>query len=326
MSETTGPLPGDPPGAERELVTIERFATLLEETGTGRHHRPPDHADPVLMRLVGLTQQLASTPATSRPAFRTKLLATLMETYEKQFEPPARQDEQPAALPWPVNTDARGPVAPRPRRGAEDEVPAPVEDRVLANAKTQVVRLVRPRLGRRSRLAALIGVAAALAVSGVSMASGDAVPGDALYGVKSLSEQAQLWFADSDVARGHLHLDFARMRLIEARQVAPTSVGGVLATMDRETTEGARLLFTAGLAGTASAGLAEIDSVADFVQQQRAELFRLRGSVRTPDDPTGRSLDLLTAIEARANELRAAVADGCAVTAVDRFGPDPGTC
>jgi hypothetical protein len=145
--------------------------------------------------------------------------------------------------------------------------------------------------------------------------------------VKSLGEQAQLWFADSDAARGHLHLDFARVRLLEARQVAPESIGGVLAAMDRETTEGARLLFTAGYtAGTASADLSDIDAVADFVQQQRAELIRLRTSVRTPDDPAGRSLDLLTAIETRANELRAAIADSCVTTAVDRFGPDPSTC
>jgi hypothetical protein len=82
------------------------------------------------------------------------------------------------------------------------------------------------------------------------------------------------------------------------------------------------LLFTAGMGG---GGAAEIDSVAAFVQQQRAELIELRASVDGAAQPARRSLDLLTEIEIRANELRAALADGCAVTEVDRLGPNP-TC
>jgi hypothetical protein len=168
----------------------------------------------------------------------------------------------------------------------------------------------------------LVGVATgALAISGVSLASTNAMPGDTFYAVKSLGERARLFLADSDAARGHLHLDYARMRLVEARQVAPDAVADVLAKMDQELTEGARLLFTAGMAGTGGA----IDTVATFVTQLRAEVIELQASVRMTDNPAWRSLDLLTQIEIRANELRAALADGCAAAEVDEFGPKP-TC
>ena len=52
-------------------------------------------------------------------------------------------------------------------------------------------------------------------------------------------------------------------------------------------------------------------------------MIQLQASVRTTDDPARRSLDLLTRIEIRANELRAALADGCTATEVDEIGPKP---
>jgi hypothetical protein len=222
-------------------------------------------------------------------------------------------------------------MPPRPRRGADDLLPAPagtgqsgsgrpVGPRV-ANAPTQLIRAVRQRLGGRARLAAVIGLAAgALAISGVSLASNGAVPGDVLYPVKGLGERAQLFFAGSDADRGHLHLDFARTRLVEARQVTPDAVPGVFTAMDAEITEGARLLFTAGF----SAGEPErIDSVITFVQQHRADLLQLRLDVPVAQEPARRSLDLLTAVEIRANELRAALVDGCPAGSVDQLGPSP---
>ncbi len=55
-----------------------------------------------------------------------------------------------------------------------------------------------------------------MAVSGISAASENASPGDALYGVKRSTERAQLAMAGSDVTRGQLSLDFAQTRLTEA--------------------------------------------------------------------------------------------------------------
>jgi hypothetical protein len=311
-----------------ETAASEHFAALLEETGTGRHHRRPDDADPELVAMVGVTHRLARVEGPDvRPQFRDELLARLLQVAEGQ-----RADRSPVPVQAPQPSPVAGPaLPPRPRRGADDLMPVPagtgaggsegpVEPRV-ANTPTQLLRAVRQRLGGRARLAAFVGLAAgALAISGVSLASGDAVPGDTLYPVKGLGEQAQLFFAGSDADRGHLHLDFARTRLVESRQVAPDAVAGVLATMDSEITEGARLLFTAGFS---AAEPERIDSVISFVQQHRADLVQLRLDVPAAQDPAVTSLDLLTAVEIRANELRAALVDGCSAASVDRFGPAP---
>ncbi len=283
-----GPLRPRPGGraAGSSRSRIERFATLIEETGTGRHHRRPIDADGEVQALVALTHQLADvTQPTVSAQFREDLRARLAAAYLRERQP-----------------------APEPARNP-------------ANEETQVVRQVRPRFGGRARLAAVIGIASgALALSGVSLASNDAVPGDPLYGVKGFSEQAQLVFAGSDANRGHLHLDFARSRLVEARQVAPAAVAGVLAAMDQEITEGVRLLFTSAME---SRDVAPVDAVVAFVAQQRADLLELRATVRAPEEPTRRSLDLLNDIEIRANQLRAALADNCAVTETDQLGPKP---
>ena len=89
--------------------------------------------------------------------------------------------------------------------------------------RTQPTRTAR-RL--RTRGAILAGVAVgAIAVSGMSAASENAVPGDALYGVKRSTERAQLALASSDLTKGQLFLDFARTRLAEAQAVSGDSDG-----------------------------------------------------------------------------------------------------
>jgi hypothetical protein len=324
-----------------DAAAIERFAALLEEGGTGRHHRRADDTDAGLSTLVDVVRALARVEqARPRPQFREQLRARLVEACdllrressdgrltsvadtEQPVPPrvatPSTRDRQSEH--WPVNAGAGVPVAPRPRRGADD-LPGSVEGRGSADEKTQIVRVVRPRWGGRARLAALVGVATgALAVSGVALASGNAVPGDPLYSLKRSGEHAQLIFAGSDADRGRLHLDFARSRLVEARQVPPEAVAGVLADMDREVTEGIRLLFTVGVQ---TRDTAPIESVTAFVRQQRADLVELRAQLGAANGPVHRSLALLAAVEVRANELRAALADGCATVMLDDLGPRP---
>ena len=88
--------------------------------------------------------------------------------------------------------------------------PEPEDQRARASAG----RVWPASPGARARGAIVVGVAAGtLALSGVSVASGDAMPGDALYGVKRSTERAQLALAGSDLTRGQLYLDFARTRL-----------------------------------------------------------------------------------------------------------------
>jgi hypothetical protein len=67
----------------------------------------------------------------------------------------------------------------------------------------------------------------------------------------------------------------------------------------------------------------EVDAVVAFVNQHRADLLALRATVAGADEATQRSLDLLTKIETRANDLLAALADGCTVMATDSLGPRP---
>lgn len=271
----------------RPRTRVDRFAALVEETGAGRHHRRPVDTDQELLALVGVAHRLGRVPQPSaREQFREDLHTRLLAEFARQREPA----EQPV-------------------------------ERDLAAEKTQVVRQLRPRVSARARLAAVIGVATgALALSGVSLASGDAMPGDPLYSVKRSGEQAQLVLAGSDADRGALHLEFARTRLAEARQVAPQAVGAVLAEMNRQITEGARLLFSAGME---RGSVDPINTVAAFVTEQRAELIELRAWVPAPDDPARQSLDLLDSVELRADELRAALADGCTAVTIDRFGPRP---
>ena len=300
---------------------IERCAALLEETGTGRHHRRPEDAEPELLALLGVTHRLArSAMPTIRPQFRDQLLGDLMAAWQAEGPgaandpaPSSPQDDQSDVV-WPVNG------VPAPRRSADGVATSPA---VPTDIETQVIRTVRPRRGPRTRLAMVIGLAAgARAISGGSMASTDAKPGDLLYGAKGWGEQAQLLFAHSDAERGQLHLDFARMRLVEARGVGPEAVAGVLGAMDREITEGARLVFTAAFTSRDGSVLA---SVTSFVQQQRADLTQLRADTSATADLTAASLDLLGAVETRAHELQAALAEGCTTSDTDRFGPRP-TC
>src|SRR5207245_7569974 len=95
--------------------------------------------------------------------------------------------------------------------------------------------------GKRARGAVLVGLAAGtLALSGMSAASGNAMPGDPLYGVKRSTESARLALAGSDISRGQLYLEFARNRLAEAQAIGPNGAGlsGMLDDMDAETRDG----------------------------------------------------------------------------------------
>ncbi len=99
------------------------------------------------------------------------------------------------------------------RASARAQVPrsnaAPVQDDLFVK---------RPRGGRRiAVVSALLG--GTVAVSGVSAASGDALPGDTLYGVKRSTERAQLALAGNDMSKAQLYFEFASTRISEAREL-----------------------------------------------------------------------------------------------------------
>ncbi|MER5199596.1 DUF5667 domain-containing protein [Streptomyces sp. NPDC002755] len=79
----------------------------------------------------------------------------------------------------------------------------------------------RPR-SRFARTFAALGLAVAVATGGfggLAASSTDALPGDALYGMKLGIEDLHLDMADGDAERGAVHLGFASTRLTELREL-----------------------------------------------------------------------------------------------------------
>ncbi|MBO1414627.1 DUF5667 domain-containing protein [Streptomyces sp. FH025] len=134
-----------------------------------------------MAELVGLADALGALPRpTLEREARTVQRAQLMAAFEQAF--------------------AGGPGAAVPRQ-----------------RRRRAVRTA-PR-GRWSRRFAIGGLVAGLAVgslAGAAAASGNALPGDALYGMKRGLEGLRLDLADSDAERGELLLDNAATRLGEA--------------------------------------------------------------------------------------------------------------
>ncbi|MFG1916293.1 DUF5667 domain-containing protein [Micromonospora sp. NPDC048898] len=272
----------------------ERFAQLLDEANGARRHHVRSRMDAQLAPVVAVGQGLSTDPPTVEvnQDFRTGLRAMLLATAEREGLGTTPAATEPA-------TTARGWLLP-----------------------TVTARRAR------ARGAILIGIAAgAIAVSGISTASENAVPGDALYGMKRSTERAQLALASSDISRGQLFLDFARTRLGEAAELRGDRIGysAVLDDMDADTRQGVRLLTTAA-AERAEPG--SLDTLNTFVTgQRRAVSGLLDGSSRVDRERTQRSLRLLDNIRERSDALRAAIACGLpAPTASDTLGPDPSTC
>lgn len=268
----------------------ERFAQLLDEANGGRRHHTRSRLDGQLTELVTVGQQLRTValPGVPETTFKRDLRAQLIATAER---------------------DGIG-VTARPE--ADDSRTAAWSGRTPGRA--------------RARGAIVVGIAAGtLALSGVSVASGEAIPGDALYGVKRQTEKAQLALAGSDLSRGRLYLEFARTRLQEAHAVRAdaTGFGAALTDMDSDTAQGVRMLFTSAMARRDTSAL---DAVDRFVADQRMLVGQLLdGSTADRDKVTG-SLALLDRIEKRSGAARTALACGAGTNGSDKLGAVPGAC
>lgn len=146
----------------------ERFAQLLDEANGGRRHHIRSRADDDLTELVTVGQRMrgAQQSVEVDPEFRTGLRLRLVTAAEQAaFETAAAADQ------------IVGKRAGRPER------------RPVRNGQ---------RTRARVRGSIIVGVAVgAIAVSGMSAASENALPGDALYAVKRSTERAQLALASS---------------------------------------------------------------------------------------------------------------------------------
>jgi hypothetical protein len=149
------------------------------------------------------------------------------------------------------------------------------------------------------------------------------MPGDGLYAVKRSTERAQLALASSDVSRGQLYLQFAQVRLGEARGAQPRYLHEILLDMNAETRLGMKLLGTTAIDRRDPAALDTIDT---FVTVQRRPLLDLVDAL--PDGRRGEvlaALTILDSVAARAQSLRTAVSCGGSA-GIDELGPRPRPC
>jgi hypothetical protein len=289
---------------------IERFAQLLEES-TGA--RPQGHsrssADAELNELVTFSNDMVGeTPeVTMRASAREDIRAFLMATAVRDgIGVTARETAEPAVGRARVDAARRtgSSTVPIPRVGPSDS----------RNRRS------------RARAAVLIGLAVGtLALSGISAASVDALPGDTLYGLKRSSESAQLALAGSNVDRGNLYLNFARLRLSEATSVKANShqLNLTLNDMDKQTRAGIKLLFAAALS---KGDTRPLDAVEEFLASQTRRLSSF--PVVGPDH--SRMLDsigMLGLYGQRSTAIRTAI--GCHLSTslgTDTLGVRPPAC
>jgi hypothetical protein len=284
----------------------ERFAQLLEEAGRRRHSRSP--LDDELAGYVSLGERLRRTQhpgrATPEEDFRTSLRAMLVATAQRDG----------------IGRTAVG--APTAGRAAV----AATQTTASRGNKDSVRPAAVGLRSRRARGAIIVGLAAGtLALSGMSAASGDAMPGDPLYGVKRSTESARLALTTTDMMRGQLYLDFAGTRANEARDRARrgdrTGLVSMLNDMDNQTVQGIRLLTNWAVERNDSAALDFIDA---WVTTQRARLTGLPAG--SDGARLNQSLALLAGVQQRSAKLRAALGCGAAPGKADRLGPAPTDC
>lgn len=289
-------------GNPMERRKAERFAELLEaaEGGPRRHNRTSNDDELTSMvklgeSMQGLNDEQAAATAPD-PGFQSQLRQRLMA------------------------------VASVEGIGATAE-PEPVPDKAQAKPAVQPIHLARDFLGGRRVAVAAAILVGALGVSGVSSASGAAVPGDTLYPIKRSTEQAQLAFAGSDVERGELHLEFAASRLAEASNLSqrPDEFREALGQMDDAVISGVAALNTAA----ASEGHEQsLTTVTDFIADAKPQLEALTSETSGPARESAfTSLTNLNAAHERTIDLETAMA--CASDPVlksDELGPVPVDC
>lgn len=122
--------------------------------------------------------------------------------------------------------------------------------------------------GAAALASALIGT------TGVAAAAQSALPGQLLYPVKDLTEDARLAFASGDVERGRLHLAFARERLEEIEtgraRLAPDQLATTFEHLDTDAATGADELLEASVVERTPELLDELD---DFTAELRVRLL-----------------------------------------------------
>jgi hypothetical protein len=165
----------------------------------------------------------------------------------------------------------------------------------------------------RWRHSAKVGVATAVAGSllggaGIAAAAQQALPGDALYGIKRATESFRLALAGSLEEQGRVHLGRAVERLEELRdgvgRLSGDQVVDTLEAMDEASATGAdALIDAAGRGGDA----ALLDELRAFTSRQRTGLVSIYSDLPIQTRPfADTSLELLRRIDVRVVEALAA--------------------
>jgi Domain of unknown function (DUF5667) len=181
-----------------------------------------------------------------------------------------------------------------------------MRERVLAEARPAVS-------SRRGRFAVAVAAALALvfALAGMSLLlSRDALPGDALYGMKRTAEAASLGLTFGDESKALKHLEFAASRVSEMEALAqqhpdpadaPTgSYLTALTDFDTDTAEASRQLITLA----ASGAVEQLNSLRSWAGQQDGRLNALDPHLPvTARERNAASRQLLTRIAERSSAV-----------------------
>ncbi|QJY46305.1 DUF5667 domain-containing protein [Pseudonocardia broussonetiae] len=335
---------------------------------------PGSVADPELARDLEIVAMLRSRRAAydPHPEDRSRAKQRLMEALLAA----QAEDRAAAASPAPHASELTAPLPlvtapPAPVSGATDETavigrvtddePAVAHEDGGTAVESPVVRPARPgrhslptRPGSRSRSRAasrppsrglrrrfaMVGAATMVALVAIvtagNFASRNALPGDALYAMKRISEDTGLAFTFDDTERAQRYLALATTRLDEVERLVqagaaagsadPALLAAAMHDFDESTGEGSRMLLSTEDASGAPA----LGDLRTWAAEQAARLSLLRSSLPDPavaDADT--SLALLDRLVGRteALEARSSCSDVTSNT-VDDLGrlPAEGTC
>ncbi|WP_250291975.1 DUF5667 domain-containing protein [Frankia sp. CiP1_Cm_nod1] len=268
----------------------KRFDRLVDSGSPAAH--PGDRE-----RLAVVAALRARETVSSRPEFRTALRAQLLAESLTTGLSRTATDIAPAIAPTAVSpvpgaTAPDAPAAPAPAPGASPVrrpgylVRTPAQRGLFAWATaSRTTALPRPTAGPRPVL--LGALAVSVVVTGITVGTHRAVPGEPLYGLKLRVEHIQLDLTSSPVEKAKIHLDIARTRLNEINSIMDNGrlpkktieVHDLLTAWQQEASAGGNVLVTEARRGSEDA----LRTVQDFTDDQSRDLHVLLDNL--PDGP-----------------------------------------
>jgi len=214
-----------------------------------------------------------------------------------------------------------------------------------SRARTAARRLPQLHFGRKVRFVVAALTVLTIALTGAVWLSRSALPGDALYGLKRASENAQLSLTTGKVSRAKDLLSFAKTRADEAGSLlgnasasgtGPQADGAItertaalvrstLGSADDDVRQAAQLLGSQAVSTRSAAPLRVMTGWAP-AQQGRLDAIVARIPAGSLHDAAASSATLIASAYARATQLQAVIGCNCLDNAhSDDLGPIPCT-